>query len=38
MLRALGNVATRHLLDRRLNPLPELYQAAGRLLPLIPVP
>jgi len=38
MLRALGNVATRHLLDRRLNPLPELYQAAGRLLPLTPVP
>lgn len=45
MLRALGNVATRHLLDRRLNPLPELYQAAagrdrtaaGRILPLTQV-
>jgi tRNA 2-thiocytidine biosynthesis protein TtcA len=28
MLRALGNVAGRHLLDRRLNPLPELRRAA----------
>lgn len=28
MIRALGNVATRHLLDRRLNPLPELREAA----------
>ena len=28
MLRALGNVASRHLLDRRLNPLPELRDAA----------
>jgi tRNA 2-thiocytidine biosynthesis protein TtcA len=28
MIRALANVATRHLLDRRLNPLPELRQAA----------
>ena len=28
MIRALGNVATRHLLDRRLNPLPELRDAA----------
>jgi tRNA 2-thiocytidine biosynthesis protein TtcA len=37
MLRALGNVASRHLLDRRLNPLPELRQAAARVLPLIPV-
>jgi tRNA 2-thiocytidine biosynthesis protein TtcA len=37
MLRALGNVASRHLLDRRLNPLPELRQAAVRLLPLVPV-
>ena len=45
MLRALGNIATRHLLDRRLNPLPELYQAAdaavlkraGRVLPLTQV-
>jgi len=37
MLRALGNVASRHLLDRRLNPLPELRQAAARVLPLMPV-
>jgi tRNA 2-thiocytidine biosynthesis protein TtcA len=29
MLRALGNVHPRHLLDRRLNPLPELYAAAA---------
>src|SRR5262245_3435514 len=28
MIRALGNVAGRHLLDRRLNPLPELRDAA----------
>jgi tRNA 2-thiocytidine biosynthesis protein TtcA len=28
MIRALGNVASRHLLDRRLNPLPELREAA----------
>jgi len=28
MIRALGNVATRHLLDQRLNPLPELREAA----------
>jgi tRNA 2-thiocytidine biosynthesis protein TtcA len=28
MIRALGNVATRHLLDTRLNPLPELRDAA----------
>jgi tRNA 2-thiocytidine biosynthesis protein TtcA len=28
MIRALGNVAGRHLLDRRLNPLPELREAA----------
>ena len=37
MLRALGNVASRHLLDRRLNPLPELRQGAARVLPLVPV-
>ena len=37
MLRSLGNVARRHLLDRRLNPLPELRQAAARVLPLIPI-
>src|SRR5262249_54192973 len=28
MIRALGNVASRHLLDKRLNPLPELRQQA----------
>jgi tRNA 2-thiocytidine biosynthesis protein TtcA len=28
MIRALGNVASRHLLDTRLNPLPELREAA----------
>ena len=28
MIRALGNVASRHLLDKRLNPLPELRDAA----------
>lgn len=28
MIRALANVASRHLLDRRLNPLPELREAA----------
>ncbi|CAN5480111.1 tRNA 2-thiocytidine(32) synthetase TtcA [soil metagenome] len=27
MIRAIGNVATRHLLDKRLNPLPELREA-----------
>ncbi len=37
MLRALGNVASRHLLDRRLNPLPELRAAAAKILPLRPV-
>jgi tRNA 2-thiocytidine biosynthesis protein TtcA len=37
MLRSIGNVASRHLLDRRLNPLPELRQAAARALPLIPL-
>ena len=36
MIRALANVAGRHLLDRRLNPLPELREAAGAIaLPLI---
>src|SRR5918995_3802753 len=36
MIRALGNVAGRHLLDRRLNPLPELREAAlaGGAVPL----
>ena len=29
MVRALANVAPRHLLDRRLNPLPELREAVG---------
>jgi tRNA 2-thiocytidine biosynthesis protein TtcA len=37
MIRALGNVASRHLLDRRLNPLPELCDAAlaGGAVPLV---
>ena len=36
MIRALANVAGRHLLDKRLNPLPELRQAAGAVpLPLV---
>lgn len=35
MIRALGNVASRHLLDKRLNPLPELRDTAARMLPLI---
>jgi len=39
MIRAIANVAPRHLLDRRLNPLPELRDAAHRSgavpLPLI---
>ena len=30
MIRALANVAPRHLLDRRLNPLPDLHDAAMR--------
>ena len=36
MIRALGNVAGRHLLDKRLNPLPELRDAAlaGGAMPL----
>ncbi len=36
MIRALGNVAGRHLLDTRLNPLPELREAvtAGGAVPL----
>lgn len=38
MLRALGNVASRHLLDKRLDPLPELRAAAGKVLSLTPVP
>jgi tRNA 2-thiocytidine biosynthesis protein TtcA len=38
MLRALGNVATRHLLDKRLHPLPELRAAAAKMLSLTPVP
>ncbi|HEY7056115.1 MAG TPA: ATP-binding protein, partial [Vicinamibacterales bacterium] len=36
MLRSIGNVASRHLLDQRLNPLPELRHAAARVLPLTP--
>lgn len=37
MIRALGNVAGRHLLDKRLNPLPELHDAAlaGGAVPLL---
>ena len=36
MIRALANVAPRHLLDRRLNPLPELRELAGAVpLPLV---
>jgi tRNA 2-thiocytidine biosynthesis protein TtcA len=36
MIRALANVAPRHLLDRRLNPLPELRDAAAAVpLPLV---
>jgi tRNA 2-thiocytidine biosynthesis protein TtcA len=38
MLRALGNVAARHLLDTRLDPLPELRAAASKVLSLTPVP
>ena len=36
MIRALGNVAGRHLLDKRLNPLPELREVAlaGGAMPL----
>jgi tRNA 2-thiocytidine biosynthesis protein TtcA len=36
MIRALGNVAGRHLLDTRLNPLPELRDSAlaGGAMPL----
>ena len=38
MLRALGNVASRHLLDKRLDPLPELRAAAAKVLSLTPLP
>src|SRR3954471_2122464 len=36
MIRAIGNVGTRHLLDKRLNPLPELTETAlaGGAVPL----
>jgi tRNA 2-thiocytidine biosynthesis protein TtcA len=34
MIRALANVASRHLLDLRLNPLPELREAAIAAVPL----
>jgi tRNA 2-thiocytidine biosynthesis protein TtcA len=34
MIRALANVASRHLLDTRLNPLPELREAAVASAPL----
>ena len=33
MIKALANVAPRHLLDRRLNPLPELRDLAARTAP-----
>ena len=33
MIKALANVAPRHLLDRRLNPLPELRDLAARSAP-----
>jgi tRNA 2-thiocytidine biosynthesis protein TtcA len=36
MIKALGNVAPRHLLDRRLNPLPELAAAIDEA-PLVPL-
>ncbi len=38
MLRALGNVASRHLLDKRLNPLPELRSHAAKVMALTPIP
>ena len=34
MIRALANVASRHLLDTRLNPLPELRETAIAATPL----
>ncbi len=37
MLRAIGNVASRHLLDKRLNPLPELRAEAAKVLKLVEV-
>ncbi len=37
MLRAIGNVASRHLLDKRLNPLPELHAEAAKVLKLVEV-
>ncbi len=36
MLKALGNVAGRHLLDRRLNPVAELRATAAASLPAVP--
>ena len=36
MLKALGNVAGRHLLDRRLNPVPELRAGVAASLPAAP--
>jgi tRNA 2-thiocytidine biosynthesis protein TtcA len=37
MIKALGNVMPRHLLDRRLNPLPELEEQVAARLDLIPL-
>ena len=38
MIRALANVASRHLLDKRLHPLPELRSHAAKVLALTPIP
>ncbi len=37
MIKALGNVMPRHLLDRRLNPLGEITEAVAAEPSLIPV-
>src|SRR5687768_9888717 len=38
MIKALANVAPRHLLDRRLNPLPELREEAAAHVAAVPLP
>ena len=38
MVKALANVAPRHLLDRRLNPLPELREEAAAHVASVPLP
>ena len=38
MIKALANVAPRHLLDRRLNPLPELREEAAARAGSVPLP